>query len=147
MGKGVVRKRILPFTTVRKGESTQPASSSSAATTWSVLDKIQSDCMNKLLSSSPDSDDDGGFVYNEIGIAKHVRNLRNGTCKMNIKDENGKAIGDVIGVDDSGIVGIALVKVDIATRHMPQKGFSISLENGDDQVDGSELQERAYFFR
>ena len=52
-----------------------------------------------------------------------------------------------IGVDDSGIVGIALVKVDIATRHMPQKGFSISLENGDDQVDGSELQERAYFFR
>ena len=95
---GVVRKRILPFTTVRKGESTQPASSSSAATTWSVLDKIQSDCMNKLLSSSPDSDDDGGFVYNEIGIAKHVLNLRNGTCKMNIKDENGKAIGDVIGI-------------------------------------------------
>ena len=63
------------------------------------------------------------------------------------------AVYFVIGVDDAGIVGIALVKVDAVTKHMPQNGFTITRSKDNEKVvDGDqssdfEYQERAYFFR
>ena len=83
----MVRKRILPFTTVRR--------ESDSVNLWPSLDETQSKCIEKLLSDS--SEKDQGFIYNQVGIGADAIALRSSTCKMQVKDSNGSVVGEVLG--------------------------------------------------
>ena len=88
---GVVRKRILPFTTVKK----EPTSSSSSSS-WTSLDNVQLDCISKLLLNT--SNNENGFVFNEVGIGGIANEIRSGRAQVHIRDNNNKVIGDVLGM-------------------------------------------------
>ena len=125
---GVVRKRIIPFTTIRPDD----VGSKENFNNFECLQRNQRQIMDALVAEY-----DKVLHVDKLGTYSQM--LAEKKCKMSIIKENivnrteRKKVGDVLCVDDTGTLGLALVRIE---ELLSASILSILVETGEDQEEG-----------
>lgn len=105
----MVRKRIIPFTTIRPEKRTESDqlsvdTKSSFYHNFCHLEANQKEC---ILDLAHDDVNNEKFKYFSVGLGKYSKDIAENRCKMNVikddkKNATKKVIGDVLCIDDAG---------------------------------------------